>query len=189
MSNIINQRGYITNPGFAGGEEVTPLGPDDFGYVNLGYGSLYVGTQGDLTIKCADSSVITLVSASGFIPGLVAAVSSSSTATNIIGFDKVVVQPVTTTTTTEAPTTTTTTEAPTPSFEYDFGYDVSNSSTACSATTSNVYSDVDTLAVGEFLWTGPALFAKVDDGYYAGGGTWYEVTGGDGEITDTGACE
>jgi hypothetical protein len=114
MSNIINQRGYITNPGFAGGEEVTPLGPDDFGYVNLGYGSLYVGTQGDLTIKCADSSVITLVSASGFIPGLVAAVSSSSTATNIIGFDKIVVQPLTTTTTaaptttTAAPTTTTT---------------------------------------------------------------------------------
>ena len=111
MSNIINQRGYVTNPGFAGGEPVTPLGPVDFPYVNLGYGSLYVGTQGDLTIKCADNSVVTLVSASGFIPGLVAAVSSSSTASNIVGFDKVVIQPVTTTTTTAAPTTTTTTTA------------------------------------------------------------------------------
>ena len=108
MSNIINQRGYVTNPGFAGGEVVTPLGPVDFPYVNLGYGSLYVGTPGDLTIKCADGSVVTLVSASGFIPGLVAAVSSSSTAANIVGFDKIVVQPVTTTTTTVAPTTTTT---------------------------------------------------------------------------------
>jgi hypothetical protein len=78
---------------------------------------------------------------------------------------------------------------PPSSFEYDFGYDASNSGSACSATTSNVYSDVDTLAVGEFLWTGPGLFEKVDNGYYAGGGTWYEVTGGDGEITDTGACE
>jgi hypothetical protein len=108
MSTINNQRGYVTNPGFAGGEVVTPLGPVDFPYVNLGYGSLYVGTPGDLTIKCADGSVITLVSASGFIPGLVAAVSSSSTASDIIGFDKIVVQPVTTTTTTVAPTTTTT---------------------------------------------------------------------------------
>jgi hypothetical protein len=111
MSNIVNQRGYITNPGFAGGEPVTPLGPVDFPYVNLGYGSLYVGTQGNLTIKCADNSVVTLVSASGFIPGLIAAVSSSSTASNIVGFDKVVIQPVTTTTTTAAPTTTTTTTA------------------------------------------------------------------------------
>jgi hypothetical protein len=81
-------------------------------------------------------------------------------------------------------------ESPPPSsFEYDFGYDASNSGSACSASTSNVYSDVDTLAVGEFLWTGPGLVTKVDNGYYAGAGTWYEVTGGDGEITETGACD
>jgi hypothetical protein len=81
-------------------------------------------------------------------------------------------------------------ESPPPSsFEYDFGYDASNSGSACSATTSNVYSDVDTLAVGEFLWDGPGLANKVDNGYYAGAGTWYEVTGGDGEITATGACD
>jgi hypothetical protein len=45
---------------------------------------LYVGGQGDVALKTVDGSVVTFVSASGFIPGLIAAVSSSSTATAIL---------------------------------------------------------------------------------------------------------
>jgi hypothetical protein len=83
----------------------------EFAQTNKGYGGLYVGTQGNLVLKTIDNSIITLVSASGFINGLVAAVSASSTATNIVGFDPIVSSvyvPAAPTTTTAAPTTTTT---------------------------------------------------------------------------------
>jgi hypothetical protein len=83
------QNSYITNPQFVGGVAVTPTGsvvgvtPDNpqFGFVA---GGLYVGQTGNLVVKTWDSSVITLVSASGFIPGIITAVSSSSTAASII---------------------------------------------------------------------------------------------------------
>ena len=86
-----NQQSYITNAQFSGGVAVIPTGSSAFNAFNsnnpqFGFvaGGLYVGGQGNLVVKTFDSSVITFVSASGFIPGLVAAVSSSSTATNII---------------------------------------------------------------------------------------------------------
>ena len=83
------QQSYISNPQFVGGVAVTPTGsvvgvtPDNpqFGFVA---GGLYVGGQGNLVVKTYDSSILTFVSASGFIPGIITAVSSSSTATNII---------------------------------------------------------------------------------------------------------
>ena len=83
------QNSYITNPQFVGGVDVTPTGsvvdctPDNpqFGFVA---GGLYIGKQGDLTAKTWDSSVLTFASASGFIPGIFTAVSSSSTAQLII---------------------------------------------------------------------------------------------------------
>lgn len=83
------QKSYVTNPQFVGGVSVTPTGsvtgctPDNpqFGFVA---GGLYVGGQGNLVVRTWDSSVVTLVSASGFIPGIITAVSSSSTATNIV---------------------------------------------------------------------------------------------------------
>lgn len=55
---------------------------------NLGFvaGGLYVGVPGQLTVTTVDGSVLTLVSASGFIPGLVSSVSSSSTALGVIAF-------------------------------------------------------------------------------------------------------
>jgi hypothetical protein len=111
MSNLTNQKGYVTNPAFSGGEPVTPMTGSQFAQTNKGYGGLYVGTKGDLVIKTIDGSILTLVSASGFINGLVAAVSASSTATNIVGFDPIVSSvyvPAAPTTTTAAPTTTTT---------------------------------------------------------------------------------
>jgi hypothetical protein len=87
------QNSYITNPQFVGGVAVTPTGsaafanatPDSpqFGFVA---GGLYVGQQGSLVVKTWDSSVLTLVSASGFIPGIITAVSSSSTAASIVAF-------------------------------------------------------------------------------------------------------
>jgi hypothetical protein len=86
-----NQQSYINNPQFSGGVSVTPTGSSAFNVFNsnnpqFGFvaGGLYVGGQGNLVVKTYDSSVLTFVSASGFIPGLIAAVSSSSTATNII---------------------------------------------------------------------------------------------------------
>ena len=83
------QNSYITNPQFVGGSSVTPTGsvvgctPDNpqFGFVA---GGLYVGKQGDLVVRTFDSSVLTFTSASGFVPGIFTAVSSSSTAQNII---------------------------------------------------------------------------------------------------------
>ena len=83
------QNSYVTNPQFVGGVAVTPTGsvvgctPDNpqFGFVA---GGLYVGKQGDLVVRTFDSSVLTFTSASGFIPGIFTAVSSSSTAQNII---------------------------------------------------------------------------------------------------------
>ena len=85
------QKSYVTNPQFVGGVAVTPTGseafanatPDNpqFGFVA---GGLYVGQQGNLVVRTWDSSVVTFVSASGFIPGIITAVSSSSTAASII---------------------------------------------------------------------------------------------------------
>jgi hypothetical protein len=88
---IENQQSYIENGMFSGGVAVTPTGSSAFNAFNesnpqFGFvaGGVYVGSIGDLVVKTVDGSVITFVSASGFVPGLVAAVSSSSTATNII---------------------------------------------------------------------------------------------------------
>jgi hypothetical protein len=87
------QNSYITNPQFVGGAAVTPISGSafesasaetpQFGFVA---GGLYVGQIGNLVIKTYDQSVITLASASGFIPGIVTAVSASSTAASIIAF-------------------------------------------------------------------------------------------------------
>jgi hypothetical protein len=111
---IENQKGYATNPAFSGGEVVVPVSGSKFAETNRGYGSLYVGTPGNLVVKTVDGSVLTFVSASGFIYGGVNAVSASSTAAFILGFDAIPTEAVPTTT--AAPTTTiapTTTMAPT----------------------------------------------------------------------------
>jgi hypothetical protein len=91
MDKIQNQQAYIENGQFSGGEMVTPVGGSTFNNYNgdnpqWGYvaGGLYVGIQGEVTLKTVDNSVLTFHSASGFIPGLVAAVSSSSTAEQIV---------------------------------------------------------------------------------------------------------
>ena len=86
------QNSYITNPQFVGGVAVTTFisgstfdsassQNPQFGFVA---GGLYVGKQGDLTVKTWDSSVLTFASASGYIPGIITAVSASSTAQIII---------------------------------------------------------------------------------------------------------
>jgi len=88
---IQNQKSYIENGMFSGGAEVVPVSGSDYAGYNgdnpqFGFvaGGLYVGGQGSLAVKTVDGSNLTFVSASGFIPGLVAAVSSSSDATEII---------------------------------------------------------------------------------------------------------
>jgi hypothetical protein len=91
MDKIQNQQAYIENGMFSGGETVIPVSGSEFDGYNgdnpqWGYnaGGLYVGGTGTLVFKTIDNSVLTFTSASGYVPGLVAAVSSSSTATEIV---------------------------------------------------------------------------------------------------------
>jgi hypothetical protein len=85
------QNSYITNPQFTGGVSVVPTSGSTFDSASqanpqFGFvaGGLYVGNTGTLVIKTYDDSVLTLVSASGFIPGIITAVSASSTANNVV---------------------------------------------------------------------------------------------------------
>jgi len=87
------QNSYITNPQFVGGVAVAPISGSAFASASaenpqFGFvaGGLYVGQLGNLVVKTYDQSVLTLVSASGFIPGIVTAVSASSTAASIVAF-------------------------------------------------------------------------------------------------------
>lgn len=91
MDKIQNQQAYIENGMFSGGEAVVPVSGSEFDGYNgdnpqWGYnaGGVYVGTQGSLVVKTIDNSVMTFVSASGFIPGLISAVSASSSAASIV---------------------------------------------------------------------------------------------------------
>jgi hypothetical protein len=85
------QNSYVTNPQFVGGVAVTPISGSAFNSASsnnpqFGFvaGGLYVGSFADLTVKTYDGSVLTFYSASGFIPGIITAVSASSTAYGII---------------------------------------------------------------------------------------------------------
>jgi hypothetical protein len=86
-----SQNSYITNPQFTGGVAVAPISGSAFSSASaenpqFGFvaGGLYVGVIGSLTVKTYDQSVLTFSSASGFIPGIICAVSASSTADRII---------------------------------------------------------------------------------------------------------
>ena len=87
MSKIINQNGYVENGQFAGGITLTApyLSGSAFAEGSASFGGLYVGQVGNVTVKTIDGSILTFVSASGFIPGLITAVSASSVAASIIG--------------------------------------------------------------------------------------------------------
>jgi hypothetical protein len=85
------QNSYITNPQFVGGVTVAPISGSAFNSASaenpqFGFvaGGLYVGNTGTLVAKTWDGSVLTLVSASGFLPGIFTAVSASSTANNVV---------------------------------------------------------------------------------------------------------
>jgi hypothetical protein len=74
------QNSYITNPQFVGGVAVAPISGSAFAAANaenpqFGFvaGGVYVGNTGTLVAKTWDGSVLTLVSASGFIPGIITA--------------------------------------------------------------------------------------------------------------------
>ena len=84
MSKLFNQQAYVENGQFSGGQNITLTTGSAFLNATGSYGGLYVGLVGNLTVKTVDGSVLTFVSASGFIPGLIAAVSASSTAGSII---------------------------------------------------------------------------------------------------------
>lgn len=92
MANkLANQQNYIQNGQFSGGATVVPTSGSTFASASnsnpqFGFiaGGLYVGEVGTLVAKTVDGSVITFVSASGFIPGLFTAVSASSTVASTI---------------------------------------------------------------------------------------------------------
>ena len=86
-----SQNSYITNPQFTGGALVVPISGSAFASASdanpaFGFtaGGLYIGNQGTLVAKTYDGSVLSFVSASGFIPGIFTAVSASSTTFNVI---------------------------------------------------------------------------------------------------------
>jgi hypothetical protein len=91
MSKIINQQNFVENGQFSGGAAVVPTSgstfvnaTDDnpqFGFVA---GGLYVGGVGNLVVKTIDGSVLSFQNAFGFVPGLITAVSASTTATDIV---------------------------------------------------------------------------------------------------------
>jgi hypothetical protein len=84
MGTLINQKGFVENGQFTGGEAITLTTGTTFLNASGSFGGLYVGEVGNLVVKTVDGSVLTFVSASGFIPGLISAVSASSTAASII---------------------------------------------------------------------------------------------------------
>jgi hypothetical protein len=71
-----------TNYNLAGGNGISDY-PYTFPFIA---GGLYLGVPGQLVATTIDGSVLTFVSASGFIPGVFQAVSPSSTATSMIAF-------------------------------------------------------------------------------------------------------
>jgi hypothetical protein len=86
-----SQNSYITNPQFTGGVAVAPISGSAFASASaqnpqFGFvaGGIYIGNTGTLVCKTFDGSVLSLVSASGFIPGIITAVSASSTANNVV---------------------------------------------------------------------------------------------------------
>jgi hypothetical protein len=152
MSNITNQLGFVTNPQFSGGEAVTPLSGSEFAWQNRGYGGIYVGTPGTLVVKTINGNVLTLVSASGFIPGLIGAVSASSTAANIIGFDPIPVALPTTTTSTSTSTTSTSTSTTSTS---------TSTSTTSTSTTSTSTSTTAAPTTTSTTTAAPTLYSFV----------------------------
>ena len=84
MGTIINARGYLENGQFSGGQAVTGSDPINSNPLPFTAGGLYIGQTGNLIAQTIDGSVLTFVSASGFIPGIFTAVSSSTTAGAII---------------------------------------------------------------------------------------------------------
>jgi hypothetical protein len=82
MSKILNQASYVENGQFSGGQTIT--GSNPIGSLPFTAGGLYIGTLGTLVAQTIDGSIISFVSASGFIPGIFTAVSSSTTCGSIV---------------------------------------------------------------------------------------------------------
>lgn len=82
MSKIFNQASYVENGQFSGAQAVT--GSTPIADLPFTAGGLYVGLVGDLTARTIDGSIVTFVSASGFIPGIFTGISGSSTCGAIV---------------------------------------------------------------------------------------------------------
>ena len=82
MSKVINLAGNVENGQFSGGQNIT--GSNPIGSLPFVASGLYVGQVGTLVAQTVDGSVLSFVSASGFIPGIFTAVSSSTTAGSLV---------------------------------------------------------------------------------------------------------
>jgi hypothetical protein len=113
-------KGYIQTQTYSSAVEAPFLSDVQFLKSKLGYQGIWVGEVGDLVVKTVSGNVVTIVSASGLIPLAIDAVSGSSTAGSVIGFDpyqSYLEPPLPPTTTTLEPTTTTTEEPTTTTTE------------------------------------------------------------------------
>jgi hypothetical protein len=147
------------------------------------YNSLTGPVSINMTGYYANSGVVVLLNTNGFETGGYTLCSILPTLTQ-------------TPTVTQTPTnTSTSTPTPTPTigyYTYSFGYDLSSTVAACSATPSNYYlspSD-NPLSIGDTIWTNTALSTPASNGYYSDGTGWYLVTGGAGVIgsSDPNGC-
>jgi hypothetical protein len=82
MSKVFNLAGNVENGQFSGGQSIT--GSNPIGSLPFVASGLYVGQVGTLVAQTADGSLLSFVSASGFIPGIFTAVSSSTTAGSLV---------------------------------------------------------------------------------------------------------
>jgi hypothetical protein len=140
----------------------------------------YNSSTGPVTINMvgyyANSGVVVLLNTTGLETGGYSLCSILPTLTQ-------------TPTVTQTPTnTSTSTPTPTPTigyYTYSFGYDVSSSVTACSATPSNYYLSptLNPLDLGDYIYTDTSLTTPAPNGYYSDGTGWYLVTGGAGVIS------
>ena len=71
---------------------------------------------------------------------------------------------------------------------YNFGYDLSSKLTACSALPNGYYVSSYNLDPGTILYNDLSLSTIAIDGIYSDSVTYYDVTGGSGQITGNGSC-
>jgi len=181
-TNVLNSffvtSGSTANNACAGGLTGTIYGEDSFFDFNTQF---YNNSNGTVSGNM-----------SGFYSFGGDVVQLTSGGTEISGFTSCALVPTPTPTTTVTPTMTNTpTITPTASQTFFVTYSLGTGLTAndaCLATPQSVYSnyvDRPQPNIGEFLYSNSTLTTPSANGYYSNGTTWWQITGGSGEVTST----